>query len=684
MTRPVIQQLDARLFERDRWFVIDANQHKIADAPSLQRALDLVARGSAAAVVGRLAPGVAVVDVDAGGIEGDAIAENLIGWLIGRGRWHLLRPSGGGPGRAHVFCVPGDDADALAAYVTDLRTSYGFPASKVDHRGAGGASPWLRPLSSPHRRTGLVPAPLGTTAELHAAADELRRLLTSRRPSTKTTARTKRAQAAAGRSVVALVPLPRRRTEVDSRWSAWIGGSGRVPHVGGGDRSRSAVELAATTALLRAGLSVDDAWATISGARGGAFARARARGRRWWVKYHWNTAVASDTAWRESTPTAGESGPRTSDETARAVAAARAYLRGFQWELGPRKRHSVLLVAHLLLDRMERDDILAVPCPLRNLEIDSGQSRNTVLDALRALEGHLGRRLASFDATRAESSSHIFELDARFTETGMSLLEPPGVTPTNRQPGSWASLPPIAHTLWRSLPPMQVAPLAVPAAAQQAGMTHSPTAEPTAAQRRTVRHALLVLQAAGLAVERPDGTWHQAATLTVQHRRLAAATHHLLVERATRERDQYRSGEWNRWHRDRLAALRANRARQRVWWHTLPELERAQRRRDRAVWFASLPQHEQARCKQRIAVSRHRAGDISERVRHAAWCRQLDRASQADRSAEWQERLLSLSPGERSVRMEHIDEHRRRWHLPSSWSTTATRPEELVAAAAAA
>ena len=684
MTRAVLRELDARLFVRDRWFVIDRNQHKLADASSLQRALDLVAGGSAAAVVGRLAAGVAVIDVDAGGIEGDAIAENLIGWMIGRGRWHLLRPSGGAPGRAHVFCVPGEDAEALAAYVADLRTSYGLPASKVDHRGAGGASPWLRPLSSPHRRTGLVPVPLGTAAELQAAATELRRLLPSRSPKKTTPARTKRAQAAAGRDVVPLVPLPRRRSEVDTRWSAWIGGSGRAPHIGGGDQSRSAVELAATTALLRAGLSVDDAWNTISGARGGAFARARARGRRWWVKYHWNTAVERDTAWRERNPGAGETGQGTSEDTARAVAAARAYLRAFQWDLGPRERHSVLLVAHLLLDRMERDDILAVPCPLRNLEVDSGLSRNTVLGALRALDGHLGARLASFDATRAESSSHVFELDTRFIAIGLSLVEPPGVTPTNRQPGSWASLPPAAHSLWRILAPQPGVQLTPTAAAQLAGMAPSPTAEPTPAQRRTLRKMLLVLREAGLATERSDGTWHRTTTPTDQHRRLAAATHRLLLERATRERDHYRSGAWNRWHRERLAALRTNRARQRGWWTALPELERARRRHDRTAWFASLSQHEQARCKQRIAASRHRAGDISERARHAAWCRQFDRAAQAERSAEWQARLDGLSPAERSVRMEHIDEHRRTWQLPSTWSTSATRHEVLRGTNAAA
>ena len=684
--------LDARLFERDRWFVIDRDQHKLQDTPTLSRALQLVATtNDAAAVVGRLAPGVAVVDVDAGGIEGDAIVENLLGWMIARGRWHLHRPSGGGPGRAHVFCVPGDDEEALAAFVVDLQTAYGLPATKVDHRGAGGSSPWLRPLSSPHRRTGMTPLPSATPATLRVAVDELagllprrpRRATAPRRPS----ARAKRAEAAAGRRVVPLVPLPRRRGALAPRWSTWLEGTTSAPHLGGGDQTRSAVELAATTALLRTGCTVDEAWTVVRAAQGGSFARSRARGRTWWVKYVWNAAVRSDTSWREAnprhaahTPQAHQApsqpftaapAPGPGNETTGAVAGARAFLRTFQWRLGPRERPRVLLVAHLLLDRMEREDSLTVPCPLRDLEVDSGSSRNTVIAALRALDGHLGRRLATFDHTRADSSSHIFELDPRFHSPGVWLPEPPGVTPTHRLPGSWACLTPKSHALWRQLPPGAAAGRTTTQLAQDAGMTHSPTALPSPWQQRTVADALEELRAAGLAAQDASGTWSRVVHTTSSHQRQAAATHQLLVDRVTRERDAYRSRVWSSWHREQLSVLRAARARQQRWWDTLDDVAREVRRRERAAWYAALSQREQARHKHRVATSRHRAGDISEQTRHATWCRQLDRPAQADRSAQWQAWFAGLPPAERAARVTHLEEHRRAWHLPQTWSTSA-------------
>jgi hypothetical protein len=686
----LLAQLDARLFERDRWFVIDRDQHKLQDAPTLARALQLVTTTrDAAAVVGRLAPGVAVVDVDAGGIEGDAIAENLLGWLVARGRWHLHRPSGGGQGRSHVFCVPGEDEEALAAFVVDLRISYGLPATKIDHRGAGGSSPWLRPLSSPHRRTGTTPLPTASSHELRVALDDLAGLLSraARRgaaPARRPSARTRRAEAAAGRQVVPLVPLPRRREVLAPRWSAWLEGNAPAPHIGGGDQSRSAIELAATTALLRAGRTVDEAWSLVRTAEGGAFARSRARGRVWWIKYVWNAAVRSDTTWRETRSAAGTTDttigaqgraaerpvPGPSEETAAAVAAARAFLRTFQWRLGARERPRVLLVAHLLLDRMEREDALTVPCPLRDLEVDSGASRNTVIAALRALDGRLGRRLATFDHTRADSSSHVFELDPRFQSPVVWLPEPPGVTPTHRLPGSWSCLPPKSHAVWRQLPAAGEPARSLTDLAQLAGMSHSPTALPTSWQRRTVLDALEELRSAGLAQQDGSGVWRRASHTTPVHQRRAAATHRLILERVTRERDTYRARVWSRWYRERLHVLRATRVRQERWWEGLSDHERHARRRRRAAWFAALPQREQARHKHRIAVARHRAGDISEQARHAAWCRQFDRSAQADRSAQWQAWFAGLAAGERAARVAHLEEHRRAWQLPGTWSTS--------------
>lgn len=679
-----LTRLDGRLFERTGWFVIDADQKKVADADSLRHALVLIDAGRGAAVVGRLARHVAAIDVDAGGVEGDAIAEHLAGWLTARGRWHLLRPSGGGTGRWHVLCVPGADTAALAAYVDDLRTTYGLPKVQVDHRGAGGGSRTLRPLSSPHRRTGTVPRPLGTENELRDALAALPR------PKNRTdTARARRADRAAREtgSVVALVPIPRHKRDLDPRWAAWIAGRGPAPLVLGGDQSRSAVELAATSALVRAGLDVDEAWQRILTAQGGSFDRSRDRGRRWWTRHHWNTAVQTDTDWRTKvgvTDTERPAAVSVSEDTRAAVAAARKALRALQWRFGPRERHSILLVAHTILDRMLRVDELAVPCPLRDLEEDTGLARGTVLAALRALHGPLGRRLETFDHTRADCSSHVFELDPRFAREAMSLDEPPSFTPTLRRPGLWTALSPLAHSLWRALPTRPTPSVDLVATAQAAGLPHSSTEEPTTRQLRTLRAGLQELEQAGLAQSSPDGHWHQSTDPSPAHTRRASATHRLIHARITREREQYRMAAWSRWHRERLTALRHQRARQRDWWSSLPHHEREARRHVLAARYAALPQVDQAAERHRIATARHRGGEPSERSLHTAWSRQFTRREQADASAAWQARFAALSPQEKQIRLELLTEHRHRWGLPSTWSTAAAespaREHGLVAA----
>lgn len=680
-----LTRLDRRLFERTGWFVIDVDQKKVGDAGSLKHALALVHEGRGAAVVGRLARHVAAIDVDAGGVEGDAIAEHLAGWLTARGRWHLLRPSGGGTGRWHVLCVPGSDTAALTAYVDDLRTTYGLPKVQVDHRGAGGGSRTLRPLSSPHRRTGAIPRPLGTEDDLRAALAALPR------PKNPTvTARTRRADRAAREiGAVALVPIPRHRRDLEPRWAAWIQGRGPAPLVLGGDQSRSAVELAATSALVRAGLDVDEAWQRILTAQGGSFDRSRERGRRWWTRHHWNKAVQTDTDWRTQV---GATDPDTerpaiapaSKDTRTAVAAARDALTALQWRFGPRERHSILLVAHTLLDRMLRVDELAVPCPLRDLEEDTGLARGTVLSALRALHGPLGRRLETFDHTRADCSSHVFELDSRFAQEVVSLDEPPSFTPTLPHPGVWTALRPSTHSLWRTLPPAGQPPAELSAVAQAAGLTHSPTHEPTTRQLRTLKSALEELQGAGLARQSPEGHWHQTTEPTRTLVRRASATHRLIHDRVARERQEYRIGAWSRWHRERLAALRRERARQRVWWSSLPDVERETRRHVLAFRYAALAQVDQAAERHRIATARHRAGEPSERSLHTAWSRRFTRVEQADASAAWQARFAALSPQEKQTRVELLNEHRHRWGLPPTWSSAAAEAAErsrgLVAA----
>lgn len=97
-----------------------------------------------------------------------------------------------------------------------------------------------------------------------------------------------------------------------------------------------------------------------------------------------------------------------------AVAAARDALQTLQWRLTARERPGVVLVAHTLFDRMDRVDTTTAPCPVRDLELDTGLSLPTVSGALNRLDGLLGRRVtATFDPARRESTSHTFVLDGR-------------------------------------------------------------------------------------------------------------------------------------------------------------------------------------------------------------------------------------------------------------------------------
>src|SRR5690606_17173186 len=182
-------------------------------------------------------------------------------------------------------------------------------------------------------------------------------------------------------------------------------------------------------------------------------------------------------------------------------------------------------------------------------------ARGTVLSALRALHGPLGRRLETFDHTRADCSSHVFELDARFAQEVLSLDAPPRFTPTPRQPGTWAALRPSTHSLWRTLPSSESPPAHLPAVAQAAGLTPPPAQEPTTRQLRTLKSGLEELERAGLAQQSPTGHWHQTTDLTCAHVRRASATHRLIHSRVSREREEYRSGAWSRWNRERLTAL---------------------------------------------------------------------------------------------------------------------------------
>jgi hypothetical protein len=145
-----LRALDEALFEPGRWFAIDADNNRLRGVTpgTLGDALALVGRGCVATVAGTLRPEVRVVDVDVSGERGVLATRTITDWCRDRGLWHLVRPSGGARGRAHVFVVPGVHRGDLLAHVAALRAEVRTSKVGLDLRRT------VRPLSAPHRRTG--------------------------------------------------------------------------------------------------------------------------------------------------------------------------------------------------------------------------------------------------------------------------------------------------------------------------------------------------------------------------------------------------------------------------------------------------------------------------------------------------------------------------------------------------
>lgn len=302
---------------------------------SLPAGLGLLGRGEVASLVGRLRPGFRVVDVDVEGLPGHAIAEEVAGWCRARGVWVLLRPSGGADGRTHCFAAIGDHAAEFEEFVTGLRAAYGVARTRVEVRVL------VRPLSAPHR-SGAETRPLGHLG------DALKGLFAASCSSPLFSGQTRPGAGGetgptGGRGVglgVALVPRRRRCRDVPPQWRVFLE-SGRRPVLGrveGGDYSRSTFEAIATACMVRAGWSVEQAWAAILGAHAGAMDHARAGGRDRWVRHVWNRAVEADTA-SPHPPAAVEVDPAVGV----AVAAARERLRVLAWTVSPRQRVGVCL-----------------------------------------------------------------------------------------------------------------------------------------------------------------------------------------------------------------------------------------------------------------------------------------------------------------------------------------------------
>jgi len=482
------------------------------------------------------------------------------------------------------------------------------------------------------------------------------------------------------------------------------------------------VELLATGALMRAGHDAESAWTVLHQAPAGVAEKAKERGRNWWEQYVWSAAEQTGIAYRLSQsgqdgseggeapfPMAHSRKPSASQpahppsETQLAVAAARDALQTLQWRLTPRERPGVVLVAHTLLDRMDRVDATTVPCPLRDLELDTGLSLPTVSAALNQLHGLLGRRVtATFDPGRRESTSHTFVLDGRFadlvTRTRSAINDGRGLSqsltpvshtplpPLPLPPGVWAQLGPRCAVLWRSL--LGISNLEGGADGSRggvdllqlvraAGMTTDRHAELTASQARTVRGHLRRMVTVGLVSVDVSGRWSARASVDHRFADQAVSRHQFVVERVTRERHEYRSGVGRAgaaWRAGQRAAMqrqhKVDLVRQRQWWAGLSDDERAGRVARFAARFAALPTQAQTEAKDQWAVRRAQQGPVSERERHEAWVTSMDVGAYQHRSIE-RAFAFALLPRPLQVELVHQwAQHRSAWDVPRGPTVT--------------
>jgi len=650
--------LDAALFEPSGWFAIDSANSRVPGVavPSLEAGLALVGQGPVASIVGRLRPGVCVVDVDLEGERGHAVAESVTAWAHQRGVWSLVRPSGGADGRAHVFVATGgDDTKALTGLIEDLRAQFHASKRSIDLRRA------VRPLSAPHRTSGHTPLPYGSLTQ---ALSELRAQMEASGP--PVSASTDHSWVAAA----ALSPRPRRRVSLPPAWDAYLR-TGALPPVGGTDHSRSTVEAIATGHLLRAGYSADSAWAAVSAAHPAAMTKARASHRRW-LRWVWNRAVEDDNAHRPA--------PRIHPDVAGAVGAARTRLQGLQWSFPVRHRPALLLVGHHVLDRMVRANSRRVPVPERDLVLDTGiTDRKTIRAVLRALNGTLGLLdTNAWDPRIRASSSFEFEIPETDAETasrpGVRLIPPPS-SHTPLPPGIWATLPRTCHSLWRVLQTTCEA-LTLGELVQLAGITSSLKAEATRSQVRSTREALIVLARAGLAHCTADSRWVARAALEADQVQRATTTQATIAAAVAIERADYRalSVSVSPWSVARAAALKATHGREQAWWGGLETTERARRR---AAWvgrYAALSVVDQEELKASLVTRRLRAG-VDEPMRHDRWLDALSMDTYLERSARRQTWFAQLAPPLQQANAAAWSRHRARFGIARGTQLAQSRRE---------
>ena len=622
---------------------------------SVRDGLALIGQGSAAALMGTLRPGIRAVDVDLDDPLASRARDGVLAWAAERGYATLVRPSGKA-GHVHVLIAGlAPDDVTLDRLCAQLRSELRVGAyDRIDPR----RSRTLRTLMSPHRH-GLPVGPIVGDLEAFTAAAAAATAAMAAHGSLGSP----RSAGLAGWADVedaALVPRPRSHRQLPGHVAAYMA-TGKVwPLRAGADTSKSTYEAIATASMVRAGWTVEEAWAAIVTAHPSAMVRARGRGgRRRWTRHVWNRAVVDNADRGAVEP--------IDPELVADLAAARGRLDRAAAALGPRARFAPLLVGDTILERVARTREARVPVPERDLQVDTGLDRKTVRRALRLLHGAgvialdttcLDRRRVGRATTSYEAVLPTRGTDEEPTPAETLVWEIP--PPSRHTPGLWGHLPRSAHRAHRTL--LLSPGLPVDELAPAALLTTGPS--PTVQELRTAAAGLRALAVAGLAVCDVEGRWSATrtrATLDIEQAAARERAERLDVVRA--ERAAYRAAGGTEWDIARAAAIKGQWAREVAWWTGLPEDERSRRRAHWQDRYQRLSISEQMQVNHELARRRASVG-VDEREHHHAWIMQWSDEAWAERAA-----IRAAAHRARPGPVQHAqraawDLHRDRWQLP--------------------
>ncbi|KIZ15724.1 hypothetical protein [Streptomyces natalensis] len=544
--------LDDLLFAAPVFCIDSGNSKVVTDRPLrfLSEAADLVRTGKAASYVATLRESVVAIDIDGDDEDEDedwsiSALEHLTNHAEELGGWSIKRRSGGGAGRWHLIaCLRSQAArDAFKATVDTIRDHWGATARQIDWRRT------LRPLSAPHRKTSRVDLPESIEGAADALPTWAMNMPRVSRPATLG-------------KVTPAIPRQRRLSAIPNGefWDRL-----RTP---GADYylDRSLSELLSTARLIVAGYDNEAAWKVVANPQHRGFARARQRGHRWWVKHAWNPAVQYVDSNR------GRTGKSPAARWKSLTGPLLAGVRTLFWDnWTPSTRHSREHILAAIGDRMARQGLACRPLPERDLENDTGKSRNTIRDALEAFTAAgVLIRTRTYDQSMGPKASHEFSLNLLTLDFRAETSEPPcSHTPAPRS-RSWFSL---ATTLALHPRPHTVTQLF-----HLSGYT--PTPHPTRQQLANVETGLQTLRTLRVARSTKNGwelTGQAARELRSMKKRKAATAARIEKERrafstvweATREKLR------RRWEKQKARALERRAAsdhkRREQWWARHPQ-----------------------------------------------------------------------------------------------------------------